>query len=478
MATRTTREHTIEDEGGRRPGAEIHREPFLFLLLEGTRPLAGGARHALGAIDRVTIGRHRSRTADRAADAGGRALSLGVPDRRMSTAHALIVRRAGGAFAVEDLGSTNGSRVNGHELRAPVELADGDVIEVGRTLFLFRDGLPTSGQTSGQATEDIDASHLDAARPELATLVPSYEAACAALLRIAPSQLPVLVLGPTGAGKELVARAVHAASLRAGPFVAVNTGALPATLVEAQLFGHVRGAFTGAAGDEPGFVRSANGGTLFLDEIADLALPAQAALLRVLQESEVTPVGSTRALQVDVRVVAATHADLEARCRSGAFREDLLARLAGFLFHVPPLRDRREDLGLLVASVLRQIAPNAALELSADAARAIALYPWPRNVRELKQALTSASVLASPGSVIEVTHLPAAVAATARARGAPPPPADAEGDAEGELRQKLVALLTQHGGNIAQVARAMGKARMQIQRWVKRLEIDVETFRR
>ena len=198
----------------------------------------------------------------------------------------------------------------------------------------------------------------------------------------------------------------------------------------------------------------------------------------MLQESEVTPVGSTRALRVDVRIIAATHADLEARCKTGHFREDLLARLAGFTFQVPALRERREDLGLLLASLLRRAGPERAVQLSADAARAIALYPWPRNVRELQQALASATVLSSPGHVIELAHLPAGVAAMATPRGAPPTIASAEADADAELRRELISCLTVHAGNVAEVARAMGKARMQIHRWVKRFGIDVDSFRR
>src|SRR5262249_27731601 len=170
--------------------------------------------------------------------------------------------------------------------------------------------------------------------------------------------LSVLLFGETGTGKEVLAGAIHRTSARTGAFVAANCGALPAALVESQLFGHVRGAFTGAVRDGPGFVRAADRGTLFLDEIGDLAPPAQAALLRVLEEYEVVPVGTTRAVHVDVRVIAATHRPLDQMAERGEFRQDLYARLAGFVQRIPPLRERREDLGLLVGGVLGRNPPR------------------------------------------------------------------------------------------------------------------------
>jgi DNA-binding NtrC family response regulator len=454
-------------------GASSHepREPHLFLLFESTRLDAGGARHALGAVERVTLGRASSREVRRFVEGGERVLALGVPDRRMSAAHARIERMTTGAFVAQDLGSTNGSWLNGHPLGDPVELQDGDVLETGRTLFLYRAGLPT-GQG---AAADLDGAALGGEPEAMRSLIPSRAGMTTAFRKIAASRVPVLVTGPTGTGKELAARALHAESGRRGCFVAVNAGALPHGLVESQMFGYVRGAFTGALRDEPGFVRTADGGTLFLDEIADLPLPAQAALLRVLQEGEVTPVGSPRSVQVDVRFVAATHANLEARCRAGAFREDLLGRLAGCVFDLPALRERREDLGLILATLLRRATPGVH-ELSAGVGRALALYGWPRNVRELEQALSAAAVIASPSGVLHLTHLPPHIAAMAEPRGAPP--RAAEPGEEDPLRRTLLALLAEHRGNLAEVARAMGKARMQVHRWVKRYEIDLRSFRR
>src|SRR5437588_230906 len=172
----------------------------------------------------------------------------------------------------------------------------------------------------------------------------------------ARARIPVLLLGETGTGKELIARAVHDLSGRTGPFLAVNCGALPETLVESELFGYRKGAFSGAYEDRPGLVRSSDKGTLLLDEIGSLPLPAQAALLRVLQEEEVVPVGATRPLRVNLRVVAATHEDLGVLASQELFRADLLARLSGFTLDLPPVRERREDVGLFLTSLLRKLA--------------------------------------------------------------------------------------------------------------------------
>jgi len=254
----------------------------------------------------------------------------------------------------------------------------------------------------------------------------------------------------------------------------VNCGALPAALVESLLFGHVKGAFSGAARDEIGFVRSAEGGTLFLDEIGDLPAASQAALLRALQEHEVIPVGATRAVKADVRIVAATHRPLEALSSDGGFRIDLLARLRGYMHVLPALRDRIADLGIILADVLLQVAEERAhrLTFAPEAARALLRYGWPLNIRELRQALASAVALAVE-DVIDVRHLPAELSA-------PPSAAAAEAQAPSSdvvLRDRLIALLHENRGNVTAVARTMGKAPVQIHRWMRRLVIDPDAFR-
>jgi transcriptional regulator with GAF, ATPase, and Fis domain len=220
-------------------------------------------------------------------------------------------------------------------------------------------------------------------------------------------------------------------------------------------------------------MRSADKGTLFLDEIADLPSGAQAVLLRALQESEVLPVGATRPVKIDVRVLAATHYDLQQQIAKGEFRADLYARISGFTIRLPPLRERREDLGLLIGEILKRHTSDP-VEITTAAARALFTYQWPMNVRELEKCLGTAVILAS-GQPIDVQHLPdwAHPAQPAAPERPKPPPT------EDEIRQRdeLLALLKEHRGNVSSIARAMGKARMQVQRWLKRFGLDAEEFR-
>jgi DNA-binding NtrC family response regulator len=273
---------------------------------------------------------------------------------------------------------------------------------------------------------------LEEARAELAgapdaAIVGASPAMVALLDRlaiVAQSSAPVLVTGESGTGKELVARRLHALSDRsAGPFVAVHCAAFPETLLEAELFGHERGAFTGAVKKREGRFKTANGGTLLLDEIAEIPLPAQAKLLRVLQEGIVEPLGSDVPVKVDVRIVSATHRDLRKRIAEGAFREDLYYRLNAVNLRVPPLRERAGDLPLLVNHFLsRYVTPGKPVpEVTLDAWRALSAYPFLGNVRELSHAIQHA-VLLSRGGPILLQHLPpdvTAVAAAAKAGAAP-----------------------------------------------------------
>jgi two-component system nitrogen regulation response regulator GlnG len=215
--------------------------------------------------------------------------------------------------------------------------------------------------------------------------------------RVAARDVPVLITGESGTGKEVVARAIHAASARnSGPFVAVNTAAIPRELLESELFGHERGSFTGAVASRAGRFREAARGTLFLDEIGDMSMDLQAKLLRVLQDSEVTPVGGSEPLAIDVRVLAATHRDLDAAVAEGRFREDLLYRLRVVPLQVPPLRERREDIGALAEHFVARYAEpltGAARYLSRDALAVLERQRWPGNVRELENAIKRALVL-------------------------------------------------------------------------------------
>jgi transcriptional regulator with PAS, ATPase and Fis domain len=397
-------------------------------------------------------------------------LRVGVPGRSMSGTHARIAGQ-GGDFVLEDRGSKNGSFVNGVRTSSQA-LGDGDVIELGHTLFVFRTAVPTPAFLP----RVFDSAAHAAPYPAFSTLLPPLADELAILARIAKSELTVLVIGDTGTGKELLARGIHELSGRSGPFVAVNCGALAVNLVESSLFGHVKGAFSGAHRDEAGFLRAAHQGTLLLDEIGDLPLGAQAALLRVLEEREVVPVGSARPVPFDARVIAATHRNLDALVAKEEFRGDLLARLGGYRATLRPLAERREDLGLIVREVLASLPEAPNVKLSPEAGFALLRHDYPFNVRELVHELERAVVI-SDGGVIQKAHLFPGTDAPAGSPSGPSPKVSELSAEDTALRDDLVRHLTAHRGNVADVAREMGKARMQIHRWLKRFDIDPGVFR-
>ncbi len=224
--------------------------------------------------------------------------------------------------------------------------------------------------------------------------------------RVAPSDASVLITGESGTGKELLAKGIHFNSLRvAGPFVAVNCAAIPENLIESELFGHVKGAFTGAIRDKEGRFEQADGGTLLLDEIGDLRIDLQAKILRALQERQVDRVGGSRPIPVDARVVASTNKDIERAVKEGSFREDLYYRLSVITLSVPPLRERRDDIPLLVSHFLKKFNPGANVRVDAGAMTILASYGWPGNVRELENVIQRASVLRR-GETIAAADLP------------------------------------------------------------------------
>jgi DNA-binding NtrC family response regulator len=290
--------------------------------------------------------------------------------------------------------------------------------------------------------------------------------------RVAPSQATVLITGETGTGKELIARAIHTYSDRSGQrFVAVNCSALAEGILESELFGHVKGAFTGAGATRPGLFREADRGTIFLDEIGDISAGLQSRLLRVLQEREITPVGADAPVRVDVRVLAATHQDLEQLVKQGRFRGDLYYRLNVVTVRLPPLRERLQDLPLLVHFFLRELARQHGREpvaLDPEAESLLLGHSWPGNVRELQNVLERALVLAAQG-VIGPEHLPADLRrAEAPQRDAPRPTAGALLPlAEVEKRHVLGVLQTEHG-NRERAARILGISRRTLLRMLQR----------
>jgi DNA-binding NtrC family response regulator len=291
--------------------------------------------------------------------------------------------------------------------------------------------------------------------------------------RIAPSDMPVLVLGETGSGKELVARAVHEQSRRAqGPFVAVNCGALPDTLLESELFGFARGAFTGAAQARSGLFEQASGGTLFLDEIGDTSPVMQSKLLRVLEAGCVRPLGSEGERPVDVRIVSATHRDLEAGTRDGSFRQDLLFRLNAATLAVPPLRRRRVDIPFLAQHFAEELGDAQArrIVLGEDFLEALGRHGFPGNVRELRNAVERAIALAGASDEIRAEHL--ALGGDGASLAARP----------GTLRERVEQLegelirdaLRRHDGNRTRVAEALGLSRPGLRQKMRRLGLEAD----
>lgn len=447
------REHQRRREAG--------HAPFLFVAMHCETPLLGGARYRLSDTDEVLFVRGKARTSSRSTSPDGRTLTVQIPGTFVSREHARLLR-VGEAWVLIDLDSRNGTFLRGERITRAT-LHDGDVFECGRTLFVFRASLP--------ASPTLPADHAPSGLGPLSTLLPELEASYVRLGAVAQSALPVLLLGESGSGKEVAARAIHELSRRSGAFVALNCAAIPFGLLESQLFGHVKGAFSGAVRDELGYFRAAERGTLFLDELGDLPLGSQAAFLRALEESAVVPVGTTRPVSVDVRMIAATNRPLHALVAQGSFREDLLARLAGFTHHLAPLRERREDLGTIVAALLPRVAAADAerITFTAEAGMALLAHDWTLNVRELRHCLAAAFVLAA-SQPIALEHVLPSLATTAAISTRSPA---AGKDLEGPLR----AALTTHRGNVAAVARSFGKAPAQVHRWLKQLGLDVNDFR-
>jgi transcriptional regulator with PAS, ATPase and Fis domain len=295
--------------------------------------------------------------------------------------------------------------------------------------------------------------------------------------KIARTGSPVLVVGDSGSGKELVARAVHLHSQRApAPFVVVNCGALPETLLESELYGHERGSFTGATGARKGLLESASGGTVFLDEISETSLSFQVKLLRVIQEREIRRVGANETIQVDIRLIAATNRDLREMVRTSRFREDLFHRLNVFTIALPPLRERVADIPLLVSYFIKMFTEKhgKAVRLSAEAVEALKRYSWPGNVRELKNMLERVITFNDTG-VIQADELEfgeeqeeVAIAAAAAVAGPEAP----NGSLDQMEKDHIIKVLKETGGNKKRAAEILGIERRTLYNKAKRLGID------
>src|SRR5215467_10617800 len=296
--------------------------------------------------------------------------------------------------------------------------------------------------------------------------------------RLKDTRTPVLITGESGTGKELVARAIHfRGSFAQRPFVAVDCGSLVPTLIESELFGYEKGAFTGANKSKEGLFQAASGGTIFLDEIGELPMEMQAKLLRVLQEKEVRPVGSNQKVKVDVRVIAATNRDLETAYKEGKFRKDLYFRLNVVTLHLPPLRERRSDIAALMHYFLDRFAPGKTLSVSPAAMKCMLQYDWPGNVRELENCIERAVALGSQ-EMIDLADLPPALRAQQESELTVPPiagaaPSAANTDLEELERDTIQRVIEQVHGDKAQARRMLGISRATLYRKLKRYNIGL-----
>jgi len=388
----------------------------------------------------------------------GRAPAEGVvviDDHRISRRQTRISRVAEG-FRITDLGSRNGTFVDGQRVHDELRRAPPRVLRMGHTLVCFTPNIALFLMEGVQ-------------RGEGGVMGPTLRESRRQIERAAAASGAALLTGPSGAGKELAARAFHAATKRKGPFVAVNCAAIPTGLAERLLFGARRGAYSGAAADAEGYAQAADGGTLFLDEIAELDLSVQPKLLRMLEEKEVIELGASRPRKVDVRVCAATLKDLRAEVAKGRFREDLYYRIGRPEVRIPSLIERIEEMPYLVQAELEGI--DARLSPSALFLEAAALRPWPGNVREfLLEVRQSARVALDAGrTVLETADLsPTAGQALAL---------ETKVKTTSNLsRETIEAALRREKGNVTGAARALGLHRNQLRRWLGREGLDPTAF--
>jgi transcriptional regulator with PAS, ATPase and Fis domain len=397
---------------------------------------------------------------------------LVLHDPTVSGRHLVIELKEAG-FLMRDLESTNGTYVARHQVKE-IWLNPRSVIYAGNTGIEF---LPL------QEKVRIELSARDSFGELIGRSVRMREI-FATLERIAPKDITVLIDGETGTGKELTARGIHDRSPRASqPFVVFDCGAVSKNLIESELFGHVKGAFTGAHQARPGAFELAHGGTIFLDEIGDLDLALQPKLLRALEQREVKRVGAAAPVKVDVRVVAATNRDLEKEVRAGAFREDLFYRLAVARVRLPSLRERREDVALLVESFIKKSDPRAAegVRIPPETLDFLMKHDWPGNVRELRNVIER-SLSFSEDGLLKVEDMPLRVRAT---EGGGPGPFIADHLPFKDAKERwidyfevryLKDLLQRNGRNISRSAQEAGVPRQTLHRLIRKHDLDVKGF--
>ena len=480
-----------------RRGASREAPRVAVLLLAGTgavrAPIGGpGQSRVIPIGSGLDIGRRPPPAAD------GRGV-LALPDRSVSSLHARIIKTAsvgdrGDTFEILDLGSTNGTSVDGRPVVGPTPLRPGAIVFVGGQVLIFR--LASAAELAAIAE---DAAHPFAPVP---TLSPALAAVCSRLRRLAPSQSEIFLLGETGVGKEVFARAIHDRSGRTGQLVAINCAAIPRELVESELFGYEKGAHSTAAGRKAGFIDAAQGGTLFLDELAEMPSELQSKLLRFIQDRKFTALGSTRVQEADGRIIAASsRTAMTGKAGTGSIQAALLGRLGAQPIQLPALRERIEDLGRLAGFFLR----GADRAFDTEAFHALCLHHWPHNVRELQKVVAEAEILSAGAPTISFEHLPESITSLVESTGdaagvdrdelvGNDAGAGAPGDSiphdsfdaavktartrrPAPLPEELMQLLERYQGNVAHVARHLNRQYAVVWRCIQRYGIAADDYR-
>jgi transcriptional regulator with PAS, ATPase and Fis domain len=418
-----------------------------LLVFQGALPTA----HRLPEQGAVVIGR------------GADDADVVVDDRSLSRRHAVLEIGPDGALTVGDLGSTNGTRVRGVRIDGPTPILPDEVFSLGHVTCAVEEVAATTPRTTTSSTPAATA------KTRLEGMVSL----------VAASTLSVLLHGETGSGKDVTARAIHQKSSRAAaPFLALNCAALPESLLESELFGHEKGAFSGADKVKPGLFESADTGTVFLDEVAEMSPSVQAKLLRVIESRQVQRLGALRPRVIDVRFIAASHKDLQEEVDAGRFREDLYFRINGITITLPPLRERLDELPSIASSLLSTLGPGQAL--SPRALARLMEHRWPGNFRELRTVIERAVVMSAGSPVIDVQHLvidrdrrsPAAASAASPATAPPAsrttsgpvsttarPPNREMSAAELAERERIMTALNDAAGNQTKAAELLGVSR-------------------
>ncbi len=404
-------------------------------------PVAEAVGREIPVSDSVAFGRSTSANVDEV-----------IEDSEMSRRHA-VLRRVDGGLVIEDAGSTNGTFVDGARAASAV-LEQNSIVRMGETVLVIDRASARTFDPSpfvGRSAQMIDAiEEMD---------------------RAASADVPVLFYGETGTGKELGAARIHAQSGRRGALVCVNCAAIPRELVESQLFGHRKGAFTGAREDAPGFFRAASEGTLFLDEVGEVSPFVQPKLLRVLSNGEFLPVGQSRPEISTARIVSATNVDLALAVEAGDFRQDLFARIAGVVITLAPLRERRRDVMAVLDLFLAEILPRRSVAFSASFAEKLLLHAWPMNVRELLTVAQRIAIRDARDRRLGADDADK-VLNTAALRST-----SDEGSRREPSRDDLERALSRFAGNVTDVASHFAKNPKQIYRWLKKHGLRPESFR-